>query len=103
MIKGPGGKTLDTYGSINDACQVITMFHDIARQGRQEPEQRQLGEGRRHASARSRTAAPGPYSSLHTGKYDVEDNFRLAGVRLRRSSPDGDWKAITPVENITGQ
>ena len=29
-IKTKDGKIDDTYGTINDACQVITMFHDIA-------------------------------------------------------------------------
>ena len=27
--KGSKTQTLDTYGSINDACQLVTMFHDI--------------------------------------------------------------------------
>ena len=27
--KGSKTQTLDTYGAINDACQLVTMFHDI--------------------------------------------------------------------------
>ena len=101
VIKGPGGKTLDTYGSINDACQIMTMFHDIATKAGQEPEQRQLGQGGRQLR-RDHEPGSGPYSSLHTGKYDVEDTFRLQEFDSS-IKPSGDWKAITPVENVTGQ
>ena len=29
IIPGPNGKTLDTYGNINDACQLLTLFQEI--------------------------------------------------------------------------
>ena len=101
VIKAPGGKTVDTYGTINDACQIMTMFHDIATKA---------GKNLNNASwvkavdnyGEIVNRGSGPYSSLHTGKYDVEDNFRLEGFDSS-IKPSGNWKAITPVENITGQ
>ena len=33
VVPGPNGKTLDTYGSINDACQLLTVFQEIAQRG----------------------------------------------------------------------
>ena len=41
----------------------------------------------------------GPYSSLGTGKYDADDNFRL--VQFDSSlPPDGNWKAITGLQDV---
>ena len=43
----------------------------------------------------------GPYSSLHTGKYAADDNWRLAGVRLdaRRRAATGSRSRRS--QNIT--
>jgi ABC-type branched-subunit amino acid transport system substrate-binding protein len=101
IVKGPGGKTLDTYGAINDACQILTMFHDIGTKA---------GKNLDNASWIKTVNSYGPitnrgsglYSSLHSGKYDVSDDFRLEA--FDSSIPTGgDWRAITPVQNITGQ
>jgi ABC-type branched-subunit amino acid transport system substrate-binding protein len=101
VIKGPGGKTLDTYGLINDACQSVTMFHDVAEKVGQD-----LNNANWLKTVNSfgpiANRGSGPYSSLHSGKYDIEDNFRLEGFDSS-IAPYGGWKAITPVENITGQ
>jgi ABC-type branched-subunit amino acid transport system substrate-binding protein len=101
VIKAPGGKTVDTYSSINDACQTMTMFHDIATKA---------GKNLTNASwvkavdnyGEIVNRGTGPYSSLHTGKYDAEDTFRLEAFDSS-IKPSGNWKALTPVENITGQ
>ena len=79
----------------------MTMFHDIATK---------VGKNLNNASwvkavdnyGEIVNRGSGPYSSLHTGKYDVEDNFRLEAFDSS-IKPSGNWKAITPVENITGQ
>ena len=100
VVPGPGGKTLDTNGSINDACQVITMFHDIATR---------VGKNLNNANWTTTVDTfghidnygSGPYSSLHKGKYDAEDNFRLEAFDSS-IKPIGNWRGITPVENITG-
>jgi hypothetical protein len=43
----------------------------------------------------------GPYSSLRSGKYDAEDNFRLEAFDSSIGSR-GDWRAVTPLQDITG-
>jgi hypothetical protein len=98
-IKGPGGKTLDVYQSINDACQMMSMFHDIAAK---------VGKSLNNANwvKTVDTFGPitnrgsGPYSSLRTGKYDAEDSFRLQ--EFDSSIGGGDWRPITPVQNVPG-
>ncbi len=101
VVKGPGGKTLDTYGAINDACQILTMFHDIgAKIGKNLDNPSWIKTVNSYGPITNRGS--GQYSSLHTGKYDVSDDFRLEA--FDSSIPTGgDWKALTPVQNITGQ
>jgi ABC-type branched-subunit amino acid transport system substrate-binding protein len=101
VIKASGGKTVDTYGSINDACQALTMFHDIGTKVGKTLNNANWVKAVNHYGAIVNRGS-GPYSSLHRGKYDVEDNFRLQEF-ASSIKPDGDWKGITPVENITGQ
>ena len=43
----------------------------------------------------------GPYSSLHPGKYAADDNWRLQQYDSSLP-PSGNWKPITPLQNITG-
>jgi ABC-type branched-subunit amino acid transport system substrate-binding protein len=100
VIPGPGGKTLETNANINDACQLITMFRDITnRVGKN------LNNGNWTTTVNSfghiNNLGSGPYSSLHTGKYDAEDNFRLEAFDSSVGTK-GDWRAITPVENTPG-
>ena len=41
------------------------------------------------------------YGSLHTGKYDADDTFAL--VQFDSSiPPEGDWKHLTPVQDVAG-
>ena len=65
------------------------------------PQQHELGEHRRTRSDRSTNRGSGPYSSLHTGKYSADDNWRLQ-VYDSTLGDDGLWKPITPLQNITG-
>jgi ABC-type branched-subunit amino acid transport system substrate-binding protein len=100
VLQGPGGKTLGTNGSINDACQVLTMFHDIAaRVGKNLNNSNWVKTVNRFGKIDNRGS--GPYSSLHSGKYDVEDNFRLEAFDSS-IPPDGNWRAVTPLQDITG-
>jgi ABC-type branched-subunit amino acid transport system substrate-binding protein len=100
VIPGPGGKTLETNANINDACQTITMFRDITNR---------VGKNLNNANwtttvnsfGHINNLGSGPYSSLHTGKYDAEDNFRLEAFDSSIGTK-GDWRAITPVENTPG-
>jgi ABC-type branched-subunit amino acid transport system substrate-binding protein len=100
VIPGPNGKTLDTNGSINDACQLVTMFSDIATR---------VGADLNATNWQHtvdnfgpiRNMGGGPYASLHAGKYDIDDTFRLEKYDSS-IPPQGDWSPLTPLENVSG-
>src|SRR5262249_30076700 len=100
VLQVPDGKTLGTNGAINDACQVLTMFHDIAvRVGENLNNSNWVKTVNRFGKIDNRGS--GPYSSLHSGKYDAEDNFRLDAFDSSIGSR-GDWRALTPLQDISG-
>lgn len=100
VIPAPGGKTLDTNGSINDACQVMTMFHDIA--SRVGPDLNDANWIKTVDSFGPITnRGGGPYASLHKGKYDIDDSFHLEAFDSSLGA-DGNWKALGPLRNVPG-
>ncbi len=100
IIKTSDGKILDTNGSINDACQVVTIFHDIAvRVGTNLNATTWAAAVNSYGKITNRGG--GPYASLHSGKYDIDDSFRLVAFDSS-IPPSGDWKPLTPLEDITG-
>jgi ABC-type branched-subunit amino acid transport system substrate-binding protein len=100
VVPGPDGKTLDTYGSINDACQILSMFHDIAtRAGKYLNDANWVHAADTYGAITNRGG--GQYASLHSGKYDVDDTFRLEEFDSS-IPPKGNWKPITPLQNISG-
>jgi hypothetical protein len=96
--KGDPKKLIDTYGAINDACQLLTMFDDIAtRVGPWLNNENWVNTVNHFGHIENR--GTGPYSSLGTGKYDADDNFQL--VQIDSSlPPDGNFKAITPMQDV---
>ena len=100
VVPGPNGKTLDTYGSINDSCQLLTLFHDVAER---------VGHNLNIPNwvhtvdtfGPIRNAGGGQFASLHTGHYDIADTFRLeafdSSIGLK-----GQWRPITPLQDISG-
>jgi hypothetical protein len=101
VIKGPGSKTIDTYGTISDACQAMSMFHDIAAKAGKNLNNATWVNAVNHYGPIVNRGS-GQFSSLHTGKYDAQDDFLLQKFDSS-IKPDGDWKPITKVENINGQ
>ena len=100
VIKAPGGKTLDTNGTINDACQVLTMFHDIGtRVGKNLNNTNWIQTVNKFGAITNRGG--GPYASLHKGKYDIDDSFHLQAYDSS-IRPDGNWKALSPLRNVPG-
>ena len=98
--KGSKTQTLDTYGSINDACQLVTMFHDIGqRVGRYLNNTNWVNTVNTYGPITNRGS--GPYSSLTKGKYDAEDNWRLEQFDSSLP-PNGQFRPLTPVQDITG-
>jgi hypothetical protein len=101
VVKIAGGKTLDTYGSINDACQILSLFHDIAvKVGRNLNNANWVETVDRFGTVDNKGG--GPYASLGTAKYDIDDSFRLEQFDPT-IPPDGNWKALTDLQRITGQ
>jgi branched-chain amino acid transport system substrate-binding protein len=97
----PNGKTLDTYGSINDACQLVTMFHDIAAKvGKYLDVPNWVHTVDTYGPIRN--VGGGIWASLRQGKYDVSDTFRLEEFDSSLGAK-GNWKPITPLEDISGE
>jgi Periplasmic binding protein len=100
VVPGPNGKTIDTYGTINDACQLLTMFRDIGtRVGPNLNVSNWVHTVDTYGPIRN--VGGGPYASLHTGKYDVDDSFRLEEFSSA-IPPLGQWNPITPLQDVPG-
>ena len=41
------------------------------------------------------------YGSIHAGKYDADDTFALVAFDSS-IPPEGDWRYLTPVEDVSG-
>jgi ABC-type branched-subunit amino acid transport system substrate-binding protein len=99
VIKLANGKQNDIYGNAEDACSFVTMFQEIAAR---------IGKNLNVANWTTTVNNFGPiavmntdYASLHTGKYDADDTYGL--VEFDPSiKPIGDWKHLTPIENVSG-
>jgi hypothetical protein len=99
VIHAPNGKTLDTYGSINDACQLLTLFQEIGdRVGKNLNDKNWIHTVNHYGPIRDYGA--GQYASLHTGKYDDNDTFRLEEFDSKLG-PQGEFKALTPLKDVT--
>ncbi|MCU1457909.1 MAG: hypothetical protein JWL73_2001 [Actinomycetia bacterium] len=100
VLPAPGGKTLDKHGAVDTACQAIAMFQAIATKA---------GKNLTTATWAKAVNGYGPivdrgggqFASLHRGKYDVADSFRLEAFDSTLPG-GGDWKALTKIENIPG-
>ena len=100
IIKTSDGKIDDTYGTINDACQTLTMFHDIAENvGPYLNNTNWVNTVDNFGPIENRGS--GPYSSLHAGKYSADDNWRLQKFDPTLGQ-EGLWSPITPLQDITG-
>jgi hypothetical protein len=101
IIPGPNGKRLDTYGNINDACQLLTLFQEIGnRVGKNLNVPNWVHAVNTYGPIRD--YGGGQYASLHTGKYDDDDTYRLETFNSSLG-PKGDWQPVTPLENIPTQ
>ena len=98
VVKTPDGKTLDTYGGINDACQILSLIKQIFdRNGQYLNVTNYVNTVDNYGTIVNRGG--GQYASLHTGKYDIDDTFRLVAFDST-INPGGDWKALTALENV---
>ena len=100
VIHGPDGKTLDPYGTINDACQLLFEFQEIGkRAGKYLNDATWVHAVDTYGPIRDYGA--GQWNSLHTGKYDDDDTWRLEQFDSS-IKPNGNTKALTPLEDISG-
>ena len=97
VVKLPSGQQNDIYGNAEDACSYVTMFQDIAEH---------IGKHLNNANWTSTVNDLGPvkvmntdFATLHAGKYDADDTFGLVAFDPG-IAPKGDWRHVTPTENV---
>lgn len=100
VVKGADGKSVDTHGSITDACQQLAIFHDIATRAGKNLNATTWAAAVAHYG-RIRNPGSGPYASLHQAKYDTNDSFSLVAFDSS-IPPQGSFRAITPLRDVTG-
>ncbi|HEY1739744.1 MAG TPA: hypothetical protein VGI86_13585, partial [Acidimicrobiia bacterium] len=97
IVKDKHGQRLDLYSQIEDACLYPEMFKQIAdRVGPylNAPNWENAVNHFGHVEDMSTI-----YASLHQGKYDADDTYGL--VAYDPSIPAlGDWKQLSPIENV---
>jgi ABC-type branched-subunit amino acid transport system substrate-binding protein len=92
-----GQNTIDKYRSINDPCTLLTLFKTI---GDKAGTYLNIANWTNAVNNLGSFNLPGngPYASLKTNKYDLDDTFRL--VQFDSTiGPSGDYKSLTPVIN----
>ncbi len=101
IIHSADGKNiLDEHGTISDACQLLWTFHDIGeRVGKYLNNDNWINTVNSFGPIADRGS--GQYASLHAGKYATDDNWRLQAYDPT-IPPAGNWKALTPLEDVTG-
>jgi ABC-type branched-subunit amino acid transport system substrate-binding protein len=99
VVKLPNGKQNDIYSEVEDACASTTFFATIARR---------VGPYLNDANWVSTVNSFGAiddtstiYASIHQGKYDADDTYGLVAYDPAVGEA-GDWKHVTPVENVSG-
>ena len=95
---GPDGKTAQIYQAVEDFCQEINMFKDIAVKA---------GPNLTNATWSSAVDNFGKinltgveFASLGHGKFDADDGFRLVSFDST-IPPQGDWKPLTQLQDAS--
>jgi ABC-type branched-subunit amino acid transport system substrate-binding protein len=95
---GPDGHTPQVYQAIEDFCQEIDMFKQIAERA---------GPNLTNTTWTSAVDHFGkinligdPFASLTAGKYDADNAFRL-GAFDSSIPPQGDWKGLSPLQDAS--
>ncbi len=99
VVKLPNGQQNDIYGNAEDACSYVTMFQDIAQR---------VGKNLNITNWASTVDHFGAvkvmntdWASLHAGKYDADDTYGLVAFDPS-IPPNGEWRHVTPVQNVSG-
>jgi ABC-type branched-subunit amino acid transport system substrate-binding protein len=100
-IKSADGKNIiDNHGAISDACQLLFFFKSIGdKTGKYLNNNNWVNAVNTYGHIVNRGS--GDFSSIHTGKYAADDNWRLQAYDSSIGA-SGNWKALTPLQNISG-
>ncbi len=99
VVKLPNGKQNDIYGEVEDGCLFTNFFATIAKR---------VGPYLNDDNWVTTVNSFGPiddtstvYASLHQGKYDADDTYGL--VAYDHTIGDaGDWRRLTPIQDVSG-
>jgi ABC-type branched-subunit amino acid transport system substrate-binding protein len=95
------GKREEIYASVEDACGDILFFKTIAEKAGKTLNNSTWTKAVNTMGPMDDQLVLGKWASLHTGKYDANDTFGLVAFDAA-SGTTGDWKALTPVEDVAG-
>ena len=98
---GADGKRTEIYASIEDACTELTLFKTIAEKAGKQLTNRTWAAAVKDLGPLDNLLAAGKWASIHQGKYDANDTFGLVSFDPK-SGRSGDWKSLTPVQNVSG-
>ncbi len=98
---GTDGKRSEIWASVEDACGDILFFKTIAEKAGKTLNNTTWTKAVNTMGTVDNTFVLGKWASLHTGKYDANDTFGLVAFDSSAGTT-GDWKALTPVENVAG-
>jgi ABC-type branched-subunit amino acid transport system substrate-binding protein len=99
---GPDGKRAEIYASVEDACGDVLFFKTIAEKAGKNLNNTTWTKAVNTMGSIDDQLVLGQWASLHTGKYDANDTFGLVSFDSASGST-GDWKAMTPVEDVAGK
>jgi hypothetical protein len=94
---GPDGTRVRVWAAVRDICNELALFSQIAEKA---------GPNLTNATWRQAADTIGeihmvdPYASIHAGKYDATDAFRLVAFDSTYG-PKGDFKPLTPIQDAS--
>lgn len=95
------GKRDEIYASVEDACGDILFFKTIAEKAGKTLNNTTWTKAVNTMGPIDDQLVLGKWASLHTGKYDANNTFGLVAFDSSAGTT-GDWKALTPVEDVSG-
>jgi ABC-type branched-subunit amino acid transport system substrate-binding protein len=98
---GTDGKRTEVWASVEDACGDVLFFKTIAEKAGKTLNNSTWTKAVNTMGPIDNTLVLGKWASLHKGKYDANDTFGLVAFDSSAGTT-GDWKALTPVENVAG-
>ncbi len=99
VVKLPNGKQNDIYSEVEDACLYTNFFATIAK--RVGPYLNTTNWVKTVNGFGSIDDTSTIYASIHRGKYDADNTYGLVAYDPTVGAA-GDWKHVTPVENVPG-